>query len=50
MQIKIHKDGSLTYWSVYRQEWVRATYVPAEELAAMNPSQRARVQRHLGGA
>ena len=31
-----HKDGTITYWSVYKQQWVqRAKHIPSEELAAM---------------
>ena len=43
---KCHRDGTVTYWSVYQQQWVRAPGVPARELAAMNERERARVQRH----
>ena len=43
-----HRDGSVTYWSVYQQVWVeRARQVPADELAAMSSSERERVLRHL---
>lgn len=45
----LHKDHTVTYWSVRHQQWQRhAASVPAEELAAMNADERARVQRHLG--
>lgn len=43
-----HKDGTVTYWSVYNQVWVdRAHYVPDDELAAMGDKERERVKRHL---
>lgn len=43
-----HRDGTVTYWSVYRESWVRRAFaVPDEELAAMNQQERARVIRHL---
>lgn len=43
-----HRDGTVTYWSVYRQVWVRSVLVSGEELAAMDERTRARVIRHLG--
>lgn len=44
-----HKDGTVTYWSVYQQVWVkRASSIPDNELAAMNNKERERVMRHLG--
>ena len=43
-----HRDGTITYWSVYSQVWVRrADNVPDRELAAMDRVERTRVQRHL---
>lgn len=48
-QTTYHRDGTVTYWSVYNQVWVkRAQSVPAKELAAMSSDERERVQRHLG--
>ncbi len=32
----LHRDGTVTYWSVYRQVWIeRAASIPDEEYAAM---------------
>ena len=46
---KLHRDGTVTYWSVYRQVWVRrASAIPADELAAMDYMERSRVGGHLG--
>lgn len=43
-----HRDGTVTFWSVYKQVWVhRALSVPDEELAAMNEAEREKVIRHL---
>jgi len=43
-----HRDGTVTYWSVHNQVWVkRAGSVPDRELAAMSASERERVRRHL---
>jgi hypothetical protein len=44
---KLHRDGTVTYWSVYRQVWVRAGSVPDHELAEQGERDRARIQRHL---
>lgn len=45
---KLHKDGTVTYWSVYAQIWERrVAHVPDRELAAMETRDRERVQRHL---
>ena len=44
----IHKDGTVTYWSVYQQQWVRRVLrVPDQELAAMSADERARVVRAI---
>jgi hypothetical protein len=47
LRTKFRRDGSVTYWSVYDQAWRTSWYVPARELAAMNPKERERVLRHL---
>lgn len=46
-QIIIHRDGRVTYWSVYRQQWVRQRReaIPAQEVAAMAVSERTRLER-----
>ena len=42
-----HRDGTVSYWSVYQQVWVRrpADDIPDRELAAMTERQRCRVAR-----
>ena len=46
-----HRDGTVTFWSVYQQEWIRRTsLVPDQELAAMSEQERAKAQRHLDQA
>ena len=43
-----HSDGTVTYWSVYHQQWIRhAMHVPDRELEAMSPRVRKRVINHL---
>jgi hypothetical protein len=42
-----HRDQTVTYWSVYRQVWVRSARIPDVELAAMDSPTRERVMRHL---
>ena len=50
IETQLHHDGTITYWSVYRQQWVhRSAAVPDRDLAAMSPAERSRVMRHLAG-
>lgn len=45
---KFHRDGSVTYWSIYDQTWKkRVFFVPDEELAAMPGQERERVIQHI---
>lgn len=45
-----HRDGTITYWSVYSQMWIkRASVIPDRELAAMPSGEREKAQRHLVG-
>lgn len=42
----LHSDGTVTYWSVYRQAWVRRVYIgsiPDAELAAMSSTEREKI-------
>lgn len=46
-----HRDGTVTYWSVYEEMWLNhADDVPDQELAAMSSEERAKVLSHLGNA
>jgi len=48
MKTTMHKDGTVSHWSVYQQQRVvRAVAVPDCELAAMPERERVRVMRHL---
>lgn len=48
-QSTYHRDGTVTYWSVYHQVWVRRAHaIPDREYAAMNAKERAKALRHLG--
>ena len=43
-----HRDGAVTYWSVFEQAWIRRAHaVPAAELAALCYADRQRVIRTL---
>ena len=34
----LHRDGTVSYWSFSRQEWIKHTiFVPVEDLAGMHP-------------
>lgn len=41
-----HDDGTLTYWSIYNQLWVRGI-PPVRELAAMPAAERDAVISHV---
>jgi hypothetical protein len=46
-----HKDGTVSYWSVYFQWPVsRVRFLPDCELVAMNARDRARVIKHTANA
>ena len=48
MKNTYHRNGTVTYWSVFSQAWEsRASCVPDRELAAMDRKECARVMRHL---
>lgn len=40
-----HRDGTVSYWSVYQQLWVRtmSSLVPDTELAAMGDGRRHKI-------
>ena len=42
-----HRDGTITLWHVYRQQWVRmaATAISDETLATLSQRERARALR-----
>ena len=45
---RCHRDGTVSYWSVYRQSFVsRAVWISDDDLAAMNADDRARVVDHM---
>lgn len=47
-QATCHRDGTASFWSVYRQQWVRevAALIEDRELAAMGSDERRRVIMH----
>ena len=45
---KFHKDGSVTLWDVYQQQWRRTSYPSDEVLASFNEAERKRIMRHVG--
>jgi hypothetical protein len=46
-KVTLHRDGSITFWSVYNQCWTRAVRVSDCELAAMHADDRKRCQRQM---
>ena len=46
----LHKDSTVTYWSIYEQVWCeRVQWIPDNELAAMSEPERTKVRKHLEG-
>ena len=44
-----HEDGTITYWSVHKQQWVRrTTRISTQDLAAMSSEEADQVIAHLG--
>jgi len=48
MKNKYHKNGDVSFWNVYRQEWMRinANCITDNLLATMNDVQREQIARH----
>lgn len=43
-----HRDGTVSYWSTRRQEWITFQEImPDEDLAVIPFDEAARVRRHL---
>lgn len=47
IKVTLHKNGEVTFWSVYDQTWIRSRVIPDREIAAMASDTRKRVLRHL---
>lgn len=43
-----HKDGSVTLWNVFTQQWLRTRRPSDEVLASLPKEERRRVMRHCG--
>lgn len=41
-----HRDGTVTLWDVYRQQWIRTGQPRDEVLASLGHEERERVIRH----
>ena len=46
-KITLHRDGSITFWSVFNICWTRTLRVSDRELAAMPERDRKRVLRQM---
>ena len=44
-KVTLHRDATVTYWSVYEQRWARVPVerIPEREIAAMTNAARERV-------
>jgi uncharacterized protein (UPF0276 family) len=47
MKASLHTDGTISFWSVYSQNWKRAYGVSNADLAAMDEETRRKVVRHM---
>jgi len=45
----LHPDGTVTYWSVFEQRWIRTDVIPDREFAAMLMDECERVFDHVHG-
>ena len=46
-KLTLHRDGSVTLWDVYVQQWTR-TDAPSDALyATLTSAERARIDRHI---
>ena len=41
-----HRDGTVTFWDVYRQEWRRSGQLTDRTLATLDEKERKRVSQH----
>ena len=46
-KITYHRDGSVTLWDVYLQNWVRTSRPSDQVYASLSTEERARVTRHV---
>ena len=46
-KVTLHRDGSVTLWSVIFQTWRKTTRISDAELASLHPDDRKRVLRQL---
>ncbi len=42
-----HKDGYITFWSVYEQHWIRSNDPSDSEWAAITSRERAMWEKHF---
>ena len=47
-QTRYHRDGTVTIWDVYAQQWLRTSDPSDRVLASLSDAQRERVIRHCG--
>lgn len=45
-----HRDGTVTLWDVYQQQWVRQAGFSDAVYASLDDKDRTRVLRHVGAA
>ena len=45
-----HRDGSVSAWDVYTQQWTRQVAFGAAQLASLGAKERDRILRHTAAA
>ncbi len=52
-EITVHQDGSVSYWSVYLQQWQRISAIELtsrhDDFAALTDSDRVEINRAISG-
>jgi len=47
-KITYHRDGTVSFWDVYRRQWARRTSQPTDQqLATLRPYQVDKIHAHL---
>ena len=46
-RVILHKDKTVTFWSLYSLQWIRQRQPSDRELATMDPKTRAKALEHI---
>ena len=45
--VTLHKDGTVTYWSVHKQNWQHGSRVPDKDFAALTTEEQEAIDKHI---